>query len=68
MPIQPELKALLDKSKQYDDPILSLVSSLIEYVVTLHDRIEKLEKGAQNQPFILPRRDTKPGDSNPGIL
>lgn len=65
MPIQPELKVLLDKTKQYDDPTLSLIGSLIEYVVVLHDRIEKLEKGAQNQPFILPKRE--PG-SGPGLL
>ena len=66
MPIQPELKKLLDKTKQYEDPTLELIGSLIEYVVLLHDRISALEGGAQNRPFILPKKE--PGPSIPGIL
>ncbi len=67
MPVQPELKRLLDKTKEFDDPTLELVASLIEYVVTLHDRIEKLEKGAQNMPFILPKKD-RPVVPDPDVL
>lgn len=53
-----ELRLYIGLRHATDGAINDSLIELVDYIEGLEKRIKTLEEGAQNKPFVLPKRDT----------